>query len=266
MAFGETVNIKMLQTFLQPENGVISSSQTQGCNLFIKHNLNIFKLDNASFTLHCGKYPLIFITFKKSKGNSFKDVLDAFRDVIRDSFLEHGYLINSTRLNVNEKTRILLYTNKMFYKNLTEVQLQESLGYLSEKLYLHFSKKLTVLIDDFDAPIWKLLSTDFPLKDLHKTIFFVQELVFNILENKRYIERGIISSCTHLSNVLLRESIYINKINYPRGYPYVKYYGLTEDEVMDKLAYFKILQKYVVVKSYYNGYHSAGYNLSLIHI
>ena len=273
--FGKTVNLKMLKTFLQPENGLISSSLTQGCRLFVKHNLNIFKWNNTFFSFHCGKYPVIFIIFKKAKGNSFNDVLDMFKDVISDSFLEHGYLINSTRLDDNEKYRFSLYTDKNYYKNLSELELQKALGYLSEQLYLHYSQKVIVLIDGFEAPVWKLLSRDFPLPDGHKTIFFIQNFMFSLLENNEYVKGSLINDCMGLSIVLLKEPYVIGHFPFMGYHPYVKYYGLTEEEVREKLEYFKILHKYQDVKAYYNGYNRLNYyvystwsvlNLSLIHI
>ena len=252
--FGKTVNLKMLKAFLQAENGVISSSQTQGCKLFIKHNLDIFKFDKDFFTFHCGKYTVIYVTFRKTTGNSFNRFLYTFREVIRDSFLEHGYLLFSTRLNDNQKFRISLYIDKMFYKTLTEVQLQEALGYLSEMLYSHFKTLVIVLIDDFDAPVWKLLSTDFPMSDVHKTISFTQEFMFKSLENNRFVKTGLINDCMCLSEVLLRTFNNITKFYFLKDHPFVKYYGLTEDEVRVKLNYFNILHKHEDVKAYYNGY------------
>ena len=108
--FSKTMNLKMLKAFLQPENGLITANQSESCNLIIKHNLNIFKWDKNFFHLYCGLYPVISINFNQNTGNSYDGVLDSFREVIRVSFLEHVYLLNSARLDDDDKFRILLYT------------------------------------------------------------------------------------------------------------------------------------------------------------
>lgn len=66
--FGKTLNLKMLKDFLQAENGLVTTNPTEHYSNFIKHNLKIFKWNNTFFHLHCGKYPVIFIAFKKITG------------------------------------------------------------------------------------------------------------------------------------------------------------------------------------------------------
>ena len=85
--FGKTVNSKMLKAFLQAENGRITSNPTESCNLFVKHNLNIFTWNNTFFHVHCGKYPVIYVNFKKITGTSFNGVLDGLRKVIGESYV-----------------------------------------------------------------------------------------------------------------------------------------------------------------------------------
>ena len=122
--FGKTVNLKMLKAFLQAENGQTSSILTDSCSLFIKYNLHILKWNNTFFHLHCGKYPVIYINCKKitGTGNSFNDVLGAFREIILDSYLEHLYLRNSSRLDVREKNIISKYIGLFSEGTITYVE------------------------------------------------------------------------------------------------------------------------------------------------
>ena len=70
---------------------------------FITHNLNIYTCDNTFFHLHCGKYPVIYIDFKTIIGSRHIDILESFAELIRNSLLEHTYLLDSTRLERWEK-------------------------------------------------------------------------------------------------------------------------------------------------------------------
>ena len=191
------MNLKTLKAFLHTGNGLIYSSLTQGCKLFIKHDLNVVKWNDTFFYLHCGKHPVIFITFKKITGNSFNDVLGVFRGVIHESYLEHEYLLNSTWLDDREQKCISLYTDKTMYKNVTERKLKECLVYLSEMLYIHFNKKIIVSIDDIDAPVLKFFTSDFSEPNIRVTLCFIREFILNLLENK-YVEKALILSLIHI--------------------------------------------------------------------
>ena len=195
--FGKTVNLKMLTAFLQAENGRITSNRTDSCNLFIKHNLNIFTWNNTFFHLHCGKYPVIYISFKKITGTSFNGFLDALRKEICESYVEHVYLHASNRLDDWEKKCISSYFK--YYCNETSIHINtvDGVVHLSEMLHSHFNKKAIVLIDDVDALVWRLLARDFQGNyfqsyDIYKTIHFFKEFLLKFLEQNRPV------SYTHL--------------------------------------------------------------------
>ena len=69
--------------------------------------------------------------------------------------------------------------------------------------------------------------------------------------NNEYVKGSLISECMGLSIVLLKQENDIGNFHFMGYHPYVKYYGLTEEEVREKLEYFKILHKYRDVKAYY---------------
>ena len=68
----------------------------------------------------------------------------------------------------------------------------------------------------------------------------------------------MITSCLSLSRIFLQSSNSIVHFPFLENHPLVKYYGLTENEVREKLNYFNILQNHEDVKSYYNGYKVQG--------
>lgn len=257
--FGKSVNMKMLKAFLQTENGLISSNQTVNCGLFIKHNMNIFNLNNNTFFyLHCGQYPVIYANFKQIKGRNFDDILGDFASVVHKAFKEHRYLLNSTRLDDSEKRRASLYIDEMTYEGLTERQLRKGLEYLSEMLYMHFNRKVIVLIDDFDAPVWVLLTRDFSETDVHKTIQFFSDVMSELLEANSYVERALINACVRLSGILSLNANTVPHFSFLGNHPLVTYYGLTEEEMREKLNYFNIIHSYEDVRSYYDGYKTEG--------
>ena len=110
----------------------------------------------------------------------------------------------------------------------------DGLVHLSEILYHHFNKKTIVLIDEFDAIIWLLLSRDlqtnyFPIPDVYKTILFMKEFVYIFLNKNSYVERGLINNCLQLSDVFFNTQARIAHLRFLENHPLVKYYGLIED-------------------------------------
>lgn len=224
--FDKTVNLKMLKAFLKADRELISLHQTESCRLFVKHNLNIFKSDNKFFYSNCGKYPVIFISFKKITGNTFEDVYESFKGVISDSFLEHNYLLNSTRLTCKEKSVIITYSRFYdinVYKSVTEAKVKNGLAYLSQMLYYYFNKKAIVLIDAFDVLLWTLLPENVLLRNRDKIIDFFKVVMFKFLVNNRYIEKCFINDCFRLSSVFLKKINGIVHLPFLGNHPLVKY-------------------------------------------
>ena len=79
------------------------------------------------------------------------------------------------------------------------------------------------------------------------------------LDNNEYVKGSVIKDCMRLSRVLLRQGNNITNFDFLGHHPYVKYYGLTVEEVREKLIYFNISHKYQGVKAYYNVYRGEGY-------
>ncbi len=112
--WGKTLNLEMLQSFFAPavyENGKIKESNEnrilfEGGEIELnssgdKHicqKLNISSIDNGAYMRYQGKYPVIFISFKNVKGDSYESIKTSVRLEIRELFKRHRYLKNSAIL------------------------------------------------------------------------------------------------------------------------------------------------------------------------
>ena len=83
--FGKTLNLTTLRYFFEKH------PEQEADNRHLFQNLAIFKEDKK-YRDHLGKHPVIYLTFKDVKEETWNDANEAIGHVIRDEFLRHRYL------------------------------------------------------------------------------------------------------------------------------------------------------------------------------
>lgn len=96
-----------------------------------------------------GKYPVIFLTFKDVKYDSWEATLDKIREILQNEFGRHKELANSDKLAEYEKA----YFSRMLNGKVSLVDLATSLEKLSQILTKHHDKASIIIIDEYDTPI-----------------------------------------------------------------------------------------------------------------
>ncbi|NOZ90219.1 MAG: AAA family ATPase [Epsilonproteobacteria bacterium] len=132
--FGKTLNLSMLNYFFSIEEGEE--------NLF--KDLNIY--NNREIMNHCSKYPIIYITFKDVKENSFEQTLESIKFLIDKEFSKHQKKID-TILNIIEIADKKHY-QRIINQEASEVDYKKAFKLLSKLLTLTYNQKCIVLIDD----------------------------------------------------------------------------------------------------------------------
>jgi len=134
--FGKTLNMSMLKYFFDVENK--------------KENRKLFenlKISNSKYMSEQGKYPVIFISLKDLKENSWEECLESLKDIMYKVFNEYEFL--KEKLNFVEKRQF----DKIWEMTGNEKNFKTSLLDLSKYLNKYYSKKVIVLIDEYDSPI-----------------------------------------------------------------------------------------------------------------
>ena len=99
--FGKTLNLSMLKYFFEKE-------QPENENLFT--GLKIWQSENY-IKEKLGKYPVIYLSFKDAKQNTWEDTLKHIKVEIAKLFRAHHYLLND-----NLKTVILIDLEQEHYQ------------------------------------------------------------------------------------------------------------------------------------------------------
>lgn len=230
--FGKTLNMSMIKYFFDVKN------KEENKKLF--ENL---KISNSEYMSEQGKYPVIFISLKDLKGNSWEECLKRLKLFIFDLYAEFEYI----REKMNE------WDKRKFEKVLYEQEDADyimSLKFLADILYKYYGEKAIILIDEYDAPIINAFDKGY----YNEAINFFQTFYSSALKTNNSLKYGILTGITRIIKEGIfsgLNNLYVNTI---LSRDYSKYFGLLESEVVEMLDYFGMKYKIEEVREWYNGY------------
>ena len=145
--FGKTLNMDMLRVFFE--------RATEDTSKYFLDKA-IWKY-GEKYRSHQGKYPVIFLTFKDVKFDSWDATLDKIRDILQEEYGRHQEILLSDNLAEYEKE----YFKKMITGKANEVELASALEKLSKMLTSCYGKAPIIIIDEYDTPIQEGYSKNF---------------------------------------------------------------------------------------------------------
>jgi len=237
--FGKTLNQTMLKCFFE-DTAPIGGKNTRA--LF--HGL---KIEDAGerYLEYQGKYPVIYLSFKDTKPDSFDETYDRLRECIAKEFERHAY--------VTEK--ILSDYDRNLFKKLSNRtgsigDYSQSLKFLSECLEHYHGRKAIILIDEYDVPLENSWACGF----YDKMIAFIRPLLGSALKDSPHLQLAVMTGCLRIS----KESIFtglnnLDVISILNKY-YSEYFGFTQYEMDIMLQHYELEDKRQIVRDWYNGY------------
>ena len=230
--FGKTLNMSMLKYFFDVEN------KEENRTLF--ENL---KISNSKYMSEQGKYPVIFISLKDLKADTWEMCRLEIKKVISKLYREFQYI--TEKMDEDDKE---IYNSIKNRKN--DIDLNTSLELLSDFLCEYYGKKAIVLIDEYDSPIINAFDKGY----YNEAIEFFQVFYSSALKTNDSLKYGILTGITRI----IKEGIFsgLNNlyVNTVLSKNYAEYFGLLESEVIEMLDYFNMKYKIEEVRSWYNGY------------
>ena len=234
--FGKTLNMDMLRVFFE-----ISNEDTS--KYFI--NKQIWKC-GKEYQAHQGKYPVIFLTFKDVKFDSWTATLDKIKGLLQEEYARHIEVLDSNKISQYEKNYFL----KILNGNANEVDISSALERLSKILAIHYKKNPIIIIDEYDTPIQEGYIKEF----YDEIISFMRNFFSGAFKDNKYLSYGFLTGILRIS----QESIFscMNNISVHSLFDeeYESYFGFTEDEVKNMLSYYGKLDKETELKNWYDGY------------
>jgi len=230
--FGKTLNMSMIKYFFDVKN------KDENKTLF--ENL---KISDSKYMSEQGKYPVIFISLKDLKADTWEMCRLEIKKVISKLYREFQYITD--KMDEDDKE---IYNSIKNRKN--DIDLNTSLELLSDFLCEYYGKKVIVLIDEYDSPIINAFDKGY----YNEVIEFFQVFYSSALKTNDSLKYGILTGITRI----IKEGIFsgLNNlyVNTVLSKNYAEYFGLLESEVIEMLDYFNMKYKIEEVRSWYNGY------------
>lgn len=234
--FGKTLNLSMLNYFFSnasPEYPLLFK------DLAIAHA-------GSEYTAKMGTYPVVFISFKDVKCDTFRDCISKLKITLSGVFNSHAYLLKSAEIKEHEK----VFFNSVLTENIDCVHLESSLTKLIELLTVYWKKKVVILIDEYDVPI----QAGFMYNYYDKAVGFMRSFLTAALKDNPCVEKCMMTGILRVA----KESIFsgLNNLDVCTllSRKYQNYFGFTEEEVLFLFRKKGIEDKMEEVRTWYNGY------------
>ena len=234
--FGKTLNMDMLRVFFE-----ISDEDT---SVFFSDK-EIWEC-GSEYREHQGKYPVIFLTLKDVKFDSWSETIDKIKDLLQTEYGRHQELLESERIANYEKE----YFKRIIEGTATEVDLSSALEKLSRMLTEHYDRAPIIIIDEYDTPIQEGYSKDF----YDEIIGFMRNFFSGAFKDNKYISYGFLTGILRIAQESIFSGLNNLTVNSVMDEAYDQYFGFTSMEVHKMLEYYGALEKEAELKEWYDGY------------
>ena len=234
--FGKTLNMDMLRVFFE-----ISDEDT-GKYFADKAIWNC----GEEYRAYQGKYPVIFLTFKDVKFDTWEATIDKIRGLLQEEYGRHQELLDSDKLSQYEK----IYFAKILDSSANEVELTSALERLSKMLAVHYGKAPIIIIDEYDTPIQEGYSKDF----YDEIIGFMRNFFSGAFKDNKNLSYGFLTGILRIAQESIFSGLNNLSVNTVMDEEYDSFFGFTGDEVKKMLEYYGMSEKESELKDWYDGY------------
>ena len=244
--FGKTTMLEMLRAFYEPETLVEGRGMVKTEEFFTDKKI---WAAGAKYRKEQGKHPVIFLSFKDVKWNTFGESIKFLNALIAPCVGNFAKAVEALELEA-ERDRLL----RVMREQGDETDLSLSLGLLSKAVHA-FTKRLPViLIDEYDQPITSASTHGY----YDEMCTFMRVFLSGALKDNRHCHIGIMTGVLRVA----KEGI-LSGLNNPAVWTvfepeYAQYFGFTEDEVAEMARYYGAEDKLPEIKAWYDGYDFGG--------
>ena len=230
--FGKTLNMSTLKYFFDIKNA--------------EENRKLFKdlyIEKSEYFKEQGQYPVIFITLKDFKKNTWEEMNFEIKELLRNLYDEFNFIRDT--LSISD----LREFDKIWLKE-EDANYDSSLLNLTKYLYNYYKKEVVLLIDEYDSPLITANQRGY-YKD---SINFFRNFLSLVLKTNSNLKMGVLTGIVQVA----KEGIF-SSLNNVRTYnilgdKFETFFGLSEEEVEEALKYFEMTYEIEEVKRWYDGY------------
>lgn len=237
--FGKSLNMNMLKSFFEI-----------GCQKELFDGLDISKETNLCEE-YMGKYPVISLSLKSVSGDDFDTARSLLGTVVGNEALRFQFLLQSDQLSNKEK---MLYEQlahiAVNQQDMPDSVLMASIKTLSVLLQKHYGQKVVLLIDEYDVPLAKASEKDY----YDQMVTLIRNMFDQALKSNDSLFFAMLTGCLRVAKESIFTGLNNMKVLSITDVRFDEYFGFTDSEVKDMLAYYKLSDYYDTVKAWYDGY------------
>lgn len=192
------------------------------------------------------QYPVLFITLKDVEDLIFADAYEQLAFTISDLCVEHGYLLESDKVDEQDKKIF----RELKSASATKSAVRNSLFMLTRMMQAHYGKPVILLIDEYDVPLAKAYEHGHYRQMLNS----IRGVLSKSLKTNRYLQFAVVTGCLKIA----KESIFTGTNHFVSnsilGKRYKNGFGFTVDEVEKLLADTGLDSHAYDMKRWYDGY------------
>ena len=234
--FGKTLNMDMLRTFFE---------KTDEDTSVLFRDKKIWACGQR-YRSYQGRYPVIFLTFKDVKRDTWEETYEHIARLIEGEFLRHGELAESGALNEYEKA----YYRRVVSGEGDQTDLISSLASLSEMLHKHHGEPAVIIIDEYDTPIQQGYLNDF----YEPAVSFMRTFFSGGLKDNRHLAFGFLTGVLRAAKESVFSGLNNLAVNSVVEKKYSEYFGFTAAEVAEMAEYYGASNKLGEICDWYDGY------------
>ena len=235
--FGKTLNMSMLRCFFE-KSGEDPAVLFSGTKILEA---------GEQYLSHMGRYPVISLSLKSMKQPSLELSLAMLKKAVGAEFSRHWQAVHdSGKLTGAALERYV----RLRDLNGSDADYADALKYLSECLHACFGEKAVILIDEYDVPLENAWFHGF----YDDVLFPVRSLFESALKTNDNLAFAVVTGCLQIS----RESIFTGlnnlRILSVTDDSCSEYFGFTQQDVDQMLAFYDLSDRTETVKQWYDGY------------
>lgn len=234
--FGKTLTMDMLRTFFEKTN--------EDTSVYFK-NKKIWAC-GEKYRRHQGIYPVIFISFKDLKYNTWGETLINIRALIAKEYLRHSEILASNHCNDFDKK----YCRALIDGSLEPALLPNAISYLSEMLEKHWGIAPIIIMDEYDTPIQHGYMRGY----YDKVIDFMRNFFSATFKDSRHLSYGFLTGILRVAKESIFSGMNNLKVYSILDERFSSYFGFTKDELEDMMQYYGKPDKYKEACEWYDGY------------
>ena len=232
--FGKTLNMSMLEKFF-------SVNYAGRGDLF--EGLAVWQGERNRKLQ--GTYPVISLSFAKVKETTYLSARKMLCHIIANVYNEYDFLLDSDRLNENEKAFF-----KKVSADMEDYIAADSLNVLSRYLMKYYGKKVIILLDEYDTPMHEAYVSGY----WQEMVDFTRSLFNSTFKTNLHLERAVMTGITRVSKESVFSDLNNLKVVTATSEKYADCFGFTEEEVFAALEEYGLSDRKKEVKEWYDGF------------